>query len=180
VLGFEQAISKGLAVMHRTLSAAALALFAFGTAQAQEAIRAATVPDDAAAREHQDRAMSEPTYDGSLLTQAKAVLAALRARREVEEQVRASDDASVATVLVDASAIAGRAVTAAASECRLMPMPGSRIMKERCYYPSDGERVLNDQQFREELRYMRDATIREQIERDAAEAIRRQQRGRFL
>jgi hypothetical protein len=46
--------------------------------------------------------------------------------------------------------------------CIFMEIPGSRIKEQRCYYPSQGERALNEYQFNEEIRY----SILQQQQRD--------------
>jgi hypothetical protein len=89
----------------------------------------------------------------SIMAQARIVLAALRETGVVSgdpyikpETVRVADleGSPVGPSLADGNGSEG---------CRFMANPGSRIHSLRCYYPSDGEKALNEYQFKDEIRY---------------------------
>jgi hypothetical protein len=61
--------------------------------------------------------------------------------------------------------------------CIFMERPGSRIRDWRCYYPNEGEKALNQYQFKEEIRYaIQSQQIRAALaaEAEAMEENRRQ------
>ena len=101
---------------------------------------------------------SSSTTESSLARQAKAVFAALRERDAAE---RAASDRALVTRV----AVASDDQTTTDGDCQLMERPGSRIREERCYYPSEVERALDEYQFQEEVRFNRDLWAREQMER---------------
>jgi hypothetical protein len=92
--------------------------------------------------------------ESSLLAQARAATNSLRA-------LIASED-GVEVETIDATATFAAASPAAAPEeqrdgyCQHLPRPGSRIMEERCFYPTRGEAALNDYQFRAEIEQIRE------------------------
>jgi hypothetical protein len=89
---------------------------------------------------------SEGQLSSSLLPQANAVFAALRAQYSQE-----TDDVEVLSIRV-----ADLDSAAEGSDgCELRPATGSRIREVRCYNPTPGEKALNDYQFQEEIRYTR-------------------------
>lgn len=150
------------------LSAASIALACALSAQADEITVAAADVQPAAVPRNFGR------MEGSLLSQAKSVLAAVRQRFSVQGN---GDD----IVVVD---IADRlaATDTAAPNCERMPIPGSRIRETRCYNPTPGEAALNQYQFQEEMRQMRDQQAmrvmqQSQYERVVLEAQTQQQTG---
>lgn len=124
------------------LSAASIALACALSAQADEI----TV---AAADIQRTAAPGEFRIQGSLLSQAKAVLATVRQRSESQ-----SDRLDVLVVDVGDRVAAADAT---GGNCQRMPIPGSRIREMRCYNPSPGEAALNQYQFQEEMRQIRDS-----------------------
>jgi hypothetical protein len=89
--------------------------------------------------------------DNSLLTQARAVFADLRAKRGLEPEAPTVGKNVQVVAMNDRPGQQLR--TGNGSEgCRFMEIPGSRIREWRCYYPSEGEKILNAYQFREEIR----------------------------
>lgn len=92
--------------------------------------------------------------DTSLLTQASAVFADLRAKHGVEaEPVIVAKNVD----LVAMNDRPGRPIREGngSEGCKFMESPGSRIREWRCYYPNDGEKALNEYQFSEEIRINR-------------------------
>ena len=87
----------------------------------------------------------------TIQAQANAVFAALR-RVESAGSEATADTVEVANLetgslgLRDGNGSAG---------CIFMETPGSRIRRWRCYYPNEGEQALNEYQFSEEIRLMR-------------------------
>ena len=95
---------------------------------------------------------SEAAEKSLLLPQFSAVLRARDARLGVTvetTQVRLADNATASGDL---------------GNCKHMPRPGSRFMTTRCFYPSTGERTLNDYQFRAEIEQMREQHARDFLE----------------
>ena len=110
--------------------------------------------------------------ESTLLPQINAVLAALMAKRAGAD----SSGANVAngpngpeielvefdyrnSTLADA-----RSDASAGPLCKHMAPPGSRIMRERCFYEAPGEAALNDYQFQEEIEQMREQNARDFLE----------------
>jgi len=88
---------------------------------------------------------SDAKAESALLRQAQAVFAVLRAQAGLE-----NDDVTIVTV-----ANADSDTSSSSDNCDLMPIPGSRIRAVRCYFPSEGEKALNQYQFQEEIRQTR-------------------------
>lgn len=81
--------------------------------------------------------------ESSLASQAKAAAAAHRLR------VAAARGVSVETI--DATMADSRPPAGDNGNCRHLPMPGSRFMRDRCFYESPGEAALNEYQYRREF-----------------------------
>lgn len=153
------------------LSAATLALIGCGVAHSDDESTSPTTvqgdPVSAASRAAPDTRVLWSDFaseQSSLLPQARAVFAALR--------IQAGQDDELAVSTVTVNPFNEDRVMAPNGDCRVMANPGSRIMEERCYFPSPVEQALNEYQYREEIRYMREEALRkqmrEQAERDAA------------
>jgi len=130
------------------MSAASVALICAFSARAQDSgasSQSAAQPSSAAI----DIVWADSARGSSLLTQAQAVLAALQARAP------SASPAVQAITVVDMRERLGADVAAVESTCQRMPIPGSRIRETRCYTPSSGEAALNDYQFQEEMRQIR-------------------------
>lgn len=108
------------------------------------------------------RAGDKGQGQSSLLSQANAVFDALRK----QSGLVAEPEAVVVNVDI------GDPVLNAASQsgnCQLMPIPGSRIRATRCYTPSEGELALNDYQFQQEIRQIREQQAIQTMQRSSYE-----------
>jgi len=149
------------------LATTTLMLLAHSQAQAQ---RSSPSADARAHLQTQQSSESEPAAnaprlwsesggtESSLLPQVEAVLADLRRRGGADG---AAPDPEVVRISTDAIV---ESPSTRNGDCRFMERPGSRIRAERCYYPSDVERALDEYQFAEEIRYNREAWSRVQME----------------
>jgi hypothetical protein len=93
---------------------------------------------------------SDARDEGTLVRQVDAIYAAFRR----VNGIKAEPDVSV----VEVSASTDDPIAQASATCRMMELPGSRIRAMRfCNYaPTEAEERLNDYQFREEIREIRD------------------------
>jgi hypothetical protein len=130
------------------LSAATIALIGYGSVQAQEAADAAS-GDAGAADQNSAPVLWSDVQQGqsSLLAQAEAVFAALRARDAAERGVELE---TVEVTLADNDTVQR------GSNCKHLAIPGSRFMTERCIYESPGERALNQYQYESEFEQIRE------------------------
>ena len=142
-----------------SVSAIILALAGAGPAHAQDGKQAAMTEHQNAAQ--QVRWRDFDNRQSTLLSQLNAVYRILRS--ELADEL-----GQVAVDTVQARVEDGTEGSPT-GDCRFMPIPGSRIRAERCYYPSEGELALNQYQFQEEIRF-----IRQQQEIMAMEAAMRQ------
>jgi hypothetical protein len=155
------------------LSAATIALIGCGATYADDVSPISNSHGADSAAEQHSAARAEKLLwtdfanePSSLLPQAMAVIGALEGGM--------ADTDTVSITVVNVSALDDDPGTAGAGGCRVMPRPGSRIVEERCFYPTAVEQALNDYQFTEELRFMREAALRRQLEEQASRAARRQ------
>lgn len=124
------------------LSAASIALACALSAKADEVEVAAAAAETAAA----PNGLTEQRSESTVLSQAKAVIAAVRQR------FIANGDQEVLVIDMGERVASSQP----AANCERMEIPGSRIRETRCYNPSPGELALNQYQFQEEMRQIRD------------------------
>lgn len=101
-----------------------------------------------------------PRGESTLLPQARAVFSAMRGETDIEHAPAVGVD--------DPSALEDRADSRGG--CEVMAIPGSRIIEERCYFPTEGEEALNDYQFTQEIRRIREQAERQQLQQSLARA----------
>jgi hypothetical protein len=102
--------------------------------------------------------------DSSLLTQATAVFADLRAKHGVEAEPLIAPK-NVQVVAMNDDSVRHLRTGNGSEGCKFMEIPGSRIREWRCYFPNEGEKALNEYQFREEIRMNIRQTSYEQMRR---------------
>jgi hypothetical protein len=126
------------------LTAISIALLGYGTSVADESPENA-LDAPAGAQETSSQLLWSDFDPGesTLLMQANAVYAALRAREAAEQGIE------VDTVTIT-TADAGQ-TTASAGNCRHLAEPGSLFMRERCFYETSAESAANEFQYRMEM-----------------------------
>jgi hypothetical protein len=148
------------------LTAASIALIGFGSSLADETLDNSATPADGASAPSRVLWSEYDPAESTLLKQANAVYAALRAREAVEQGIE------IDTVLVTA-ADAGQGNTGTGN-CRHLAEPGSLFMRERCFYETRGEESLNEFQYRMEKQFIRDQQDRNFLESAEYELAYRQ------
>jgi hypothetical protein len=142
------------------LSAVTIALTGFGIALADESARTDRGLSAKPAAGAREQLWSEfDDADSLLLPQVRAVFAALSSRKA------AADDVEVEAISVAVADPDLRASNVSnAGNCKHLPLPNSRFMTERCFYQSEGQKSLDDYQYRMEI-----IQTREQNDRDFVE-----------
>jgi hypothetical protein len=108
--------------------------------------------------------------ESTLAPQINAVFATRNSRRMIaspDANGGAGEPVEMAAVTVnamDATATEASASGPRAGQCLHMAKPGSRIMRERCFYEDPGEAALNDYQFRAEIEQMLEQNARDFLE----------------
>lgn len=126
------------------LTAISIALLGYGTSVADEpAESTAEATEGVQETETQFLWSNYDPSESTLLKQANAVYAALRAREAAEQGIE------IDTVTITA-ADAGQ-TTASAGNCRHLAEPGSLFMRERCFYETSAESAANEFQYRMEM-----------------------------
>jgi hypothetical protein len=148
------------------LTAVSVALMSCGSVLADEPAENAPAQPAGAANAANTLWSDFDPAESTLLKQANAVYAALRAREAVEQGIEMD------TVLVTATD-AGQDNTSVGN-CRHLAEPGSLFMRERCFYETRGEAALNEFQYRMEREYIRDKQARDFLESAEYELAYRQ------
>jgi hypothetical protein len=139
------------------LSAATIALIGYGASVlADEPTDSAQTAADGVSETSEMRWSEFDPARSTLLKQANAVYAALRAREAAEQGIELD------TVFVSAADAAQSPSNP--GNCRHLAEAGSLIMRERCFYETRGEAALNEFQYRMETQFIRDQQDRAFLE----------------